>query len=47
MMIRNILSCLSLIEKSDVEVIKIAKGKYLYPKTFKGLKNALKTLKTK
>ena len=46
-MIKNILNCLNVVKETDVELIKIAKGKYLYPKTFKSLKNALKTLKTK
>tara|TARA_R100000951_G_C2573872_1_gene159673 strand:+ start:618 stop:758 length:141 start_codon:yes stop_codon:yes gene_type:complete len=46
-MIKNILDCLSLVEDTDVEIIKVAKGKYKFPETFKGLKSALKTIKNK
>tara|TARA_R100001463_G_scaffold96687_1_gene151159 strand:+ start:571 stop:711 length:141 start_codon:yes stop_codon:yes gene_type:complete len=46
-MIKNILDCLSLVEKSDVLIIQIAKGKYKYPETMKDLKKALKTIKNK
>jgi|TARA_R100001198_G_C5201817_1_gene190536 hypothetical protein len=46
-MIKNILNCLAVVDKSDVELINIAKGKYKYPETFKELRNAIKTIKEK
>lgn len=44
-MLKNIIECLQIIENEPSEAISIAKGKYLYPETFKSLKKAIKTLK--